>query len=109
MGADDADMAMASPLGWLATGAIVAGIGFTQSVGNDLFASGENWSEVNWGRAAVIGAVSGLIAGGGKFVSTNAQFIKALANKSRPVKKALANYKSFTKKSTLGKSAKKNA
>jgi len=77
---------MASPLGAVATGFAVGGLGFAQSVGNDLFESGGDWGQVNWGRAVVLGVVSGLIAGGGKYLTNNVTLMNKFVNSSSAVK-----------------------
>ena len=77
---------MASPLGSLATGLAVGGLGFTQSVGNDLFNNGGDWSQVNWGKAAVVGVVSGVIAGGSKYLTNNTNLMNKFVNKTSAVK-----------------------
>ena len=58
---------MASPLGFVASGVAIAGIGFVQSVGNDLFDSNGDWSQINWGSAVISGFFSGLFSGLGKW------------------------------------------
>ena len=87
--------AMASPLGWVVTGAIVGGLSFVQNVGNDLFDNGGNWGEVNWGRAAVISLFSGLIAGGGKYIATSSKFMNQFANASKAVQQAATRSEFF--------------
>lgn len=77
---------MASPLGAVATGFAVGGIGFGQSVGNDLFENGGNWSQVNWLKAGLIGIASGALAGGGKFLSNNATLMNKIVNNTSSVK-----------------------
>jgi len=62
---------MASPLGAVATGFAVGGVGFTQSVGNDLFDNKGDWKEVNWGKAVAVGVVSGVVSGAGKGLMNN--------------------------------------
>ena len=79
---------MASPLVWGASGAIVSGLSFVQSVGNDLFDNGGNWSKINWGKATVIGLVNGLVAGGGKYIATSSKFMNQFANNSKVVQQA---------------------
>lgn len=58
---------MASPLGVVVSGFAIAGIGFVQSVGNDLFDSNGDWSQINWGAATFSGILSGLFSGAGKW------------------------------------------
>ena len=77
---------MASPLGALATGIAVGGLSFTQSVGNDLFNNSGDWSQVNWGKAAVVGVVSGVIAGGSKYLTNNTSLMNKFVNKTSSVK-----------------------
>ena len=57
---------MGSPLGAIGTGIGVGIVGFTQSVGNDLFDNEGDWSQVNWGKATIVGFLSGIVSGIGK-------------------------------------------
>ena len=96
--------AMASPLGWIASGLIVGGIGFVNSVGNDLFNYGGDFSKVNWGKAALIGATSSLVAGAGKYIATNIKLMNAFSNSTNAVKQA-ALRSNFFAGSSLGRMA----
>ena len=58
---------MASPLGPVASGFLSGGIGFFQSIGNDLFDSNGDWGQVSWGAAVASGFFSGFFSGVGKW------------------------------------------
>ena len=51
-------MLAATGIGTLAAACISGGLGFASSVGGDLIASKGNWTSVNWGKAAIMGAVN---------------------------------------------------
>lgn len=72
---------MLSPLGWGTVGLLGTGLGFTQSVGNDLFDNGGNWSKINWGKAAMFGIINGAFMGLGKW-ATSASVIGDIAKNS---------------------------
>ena len=77
---------MASPLSALTTGFAVGSLGFTQSVGNDLIDNGGDWDRVSWGRASILGVLSGFIAGGGKYLTNNSALMNKFVNSSSDVK-----------------------
>lgn len=82
-------MLMASPLGAVATGLGVGGVGFIQSVGNDLFDNNGNFASVNWGKAALLGTVSGVLSGAGKGLKNLTKLVnydKFIQNSSAAVK-----------------------
>lgn len=88
--------AMVSALGWASTGLIVGGVGFVNSVGNELFDNGGDLSEVNWGRAALIGSISGLVAGTGKYIATSTKLMNLFTNSTNSVKQAALRTDFFT-------------
>ena len=71
---------LASPAGPVVAGFAIAGLTFTQSVGNDLFDNDGDWSEVKWGTAIVSGILSGLITGVGKFLLQNTSLMNKFVN-----------------------------
>lgn len=77
---------MASSIGAVATGFAVGGLGFTQSVGNDLFGSNGDWGQVSWGRAIVLGLASGVIAGAGKYLTNSATVMNKYVNGSSSIR-----------------------
>ena len=77
---------MASSIGAVATGFAVGGLGFTQSVGNDLFGSNGDWGQVSWGRAIVLGLASGVIAGAGKYLTNSATVMNKYINGSSSIR-----------------------
>lgn len=85
---------MASPLGAIATGALIAGVGFGESVGNDLFENDFDRNKVHWGTAIVTGLTMGIISGLGKpfvnFGNSIAFGFDKFTKASIPVIKAIA-------------------
>ena len=57
---------MSSPAGSIVTAITIAGVSFSESVGNDLFESNFNWKEVGWGKATINALVMGAVSGAGK-------------------------------------------
>jgi len=100
-----AGAAMASPLGWASTGAIVGGLGFAQSVGNDLFNNGGNFGQINWGRAATIGVISGVLGGAGKYISQSGRLMHVFTKNSKSVQRAAVLSKVLGNKTRLGAKA----
>lgn len=59
-------MLSATGIGTVAAAIISVGLGFVGSVGGDLISSNGDWSQVNWGKTAVMGVINlGLGAWGG--------------------------------------------
>ena len=77
---------MASSISAVATGFAVGGLGFTQSVGNNLFGSNGDWGQVSWGRAIVLGLASGMIAGASKYLTNSATLINRYVNGSSSIR-----------------------
>lgn len=57
---------MSSPLGAVASGLLIFGVGIVESVGNDLFGNNFNWKQINWGTAILSGLLMGTVSGLGK-------------------------------------------
>jgi len=62
----------------VALGFAVGGVAFIGSVGNDLFDSGGDWSQVNWGKAVTIGVLVGATAGFGRYAAKMLNGLKIL-------------------------------
>ena len=68
---------MGSPLGAVASGVIIGGIGFIKSVGNDLFDNNGNINKVDWVQAVITGVGYGVMSGIGKGIKLNMQGVSA--------------------------------
>ena len=84
---------MASPLGAVSSGVLIAATTFVENVGNDLFDNGGDWSEINWGQAAASGILSGAVSGTWKIGVNVGQLFNGFdkfTQQSFPAAKALA-------------------
>ncbi len=79
---------LASPLGPVATGALVGVVSFVQSAGTDLYKSNGNWNNVNWEKAVTFGVINGILAGVSKSFIKNTSLQSNFVNSLPWVKAA---------------------